>query len=63
MKLYFEPNLDYQRQAIEATCGLFRGQEICRGNRRPKGTHIGAQKGPTGVQGYTVRTKLMNACT
>lgn len=30
MKLHFEPNLDYQRQAIEAVCGLFRGQEICR---------------------------------
>lgn len=30
MKLYFEPNLDYQLQAIEAVCDLFRGQEICR---------------------------------
>jgi type III restriction enzyme len=30
MKLYFEPNLDYQMQAIEAVCDLFRGQEICR---------------------------------
>ncbi len=30
MKLHFEPNLDYQLQAIEATCDLFRGQEICR---------------------------------
>ncbi len=30
MKLHFEPNLDYQHQAIEAVCGLFRGQEICR---------------------------------
>lgn len=30
MKLHFEPNLDYQRQAIEAVCDLFRGQEICR---------------------------------
>jgi type III restriction enzyme len=30
MKLHFEPNLDYQRQAIEAICDLFRGQEICR---------------------------------
>jgi type III restriction enzyme len=30
MKLHFEPNLDYQLQAIEAVCGLFRGQEICR---------------------------------
>ncbi len=30
MKLQFEPNLDYQLQAIEAVCGLFRGQEINR---------------------------------
>jgi len=27
MKLRFEPNLDYQLQAIEAVCDLFRGQE------------------------------------
>ena len=31
MKLHFEPNLDYQHDAIEAVCGLFRGQEVCRG--------------------------------
>jgi type III restriction enzyme len=30
MKLHFEPNLDYQLNAIEATCDLFRGQEMCR---------------------------------
>jgi len=30
LKLHFEPNLDYQLQAIEAVCDLFRGQEICR---------------------------------
>ena len=30
MKVHFEPNLDYQLLAIEAVCGLFRGQEICR---------------------------------
>ena len=30
MKLHFEPNLDYQRDAINAVCDLFRGQEICR---------------------------------
>jgi len=30
MKLHFEPNLDYQFQAIEAVCDLFRGQETCR---------------------------------
>jgi type III restriction enzyme len=30
MKLHFEPNLDYQLDAIGAVCDLFRGQEICR---------------------------------
>ena len=30
MKLHFEPNLDYQIQAVEAVCDLFRGQELCR---------------------------------
>ena len=30
MKLHFEPNLEYQLQAIESVCDLFRGQEICR---------------------------------
>ena len=30
MKLHFEANLDYQLQAIEAVCDLFRGQEVCR---------------------------------
>ena len=30
MKLQFESNLDYQLQAIEAICDLFRGQETCR---------------------------------
>ncbi len=30
MKLHFEPDLDFQLQAIEAACALFRGQEICR---------------------------------
>lgn len=30
MKLHFEPNLDYQLQAIDSVCDLFRGQEACR---------------------------------
>ena len=30
MKLHFEPDLDFQLQAIEAVCDLFRGQETCR---------------------------------
>ena len=30
MKLSFDPNLDYQQQAVRAVCDLFRGQEINR---------------------------------
>ena len=30
MKLHFDPNLDYQLQAIEGVCDPFHGQEICR---------------------------------
>lgn len=30
MKLHFEPNLDFQLQAIDAVCDLFRGQETGR---------------------------------
>lgn len=30
MRLHFDPNLDFQHDAIEAVCNLFRGQEICR---------------------------------
>jgi type III restriction enzyme len=30
VKLHFEPNLPFQRAAIESVCDLFRGQEICR---------------------------------
>ncbi|HMS72221.1 MAG TPA: DEAD/DEAH box helicase family protein, partial [Baekduia sp.] len=29
MKLHFEPNLEFQHDAIEAVCDLFQGQEIC----------------------------------
>ncbi|MXY32849.1 MAG: restriction endonuclease subunit R [Boseongicola sp. SB0664_bin_43] len=30
MKLHFEPDLEYQHAAIDAVCGIFRGQEINR---------------------------------
>jgi type III restriction enzyme len=30
VKLHFEPNLDYQHDAIESVCDLFRGQEQAR---------------------------------
>lgn len=43
MKLHFEPDLDYQLQAIEAVCDLFRGQEICR-------TEFTVTRGPADTQ-------------
>ena len=30
MKFRFEPDLDFQLQAVDAVCDLFRGQEVCR---------------------------------
>lgn len=32
MKLQFDPNLDYQKQAINAITGVFQGQEVCQTN-------------------------------
>ncbi len=43
MKLHFEPNLDFQLQAIESVCDLFRGQEICR-------TEFTVSRDPTSMQ-------------
>jgi|GEM_PF-3908544 restriction endonuclease len=30
MKIKFDPNLAFQKQAIDAITGVFEGQEICR---------------------------------
>ena len=30
LRFHFEPNLEYQHEAIESVCDLFRGQEICK---------------------------------
>ena len=32
MKIQFDPNLDFQKQAIESIAGVFKGQEICQTN-------------------------------
>ena len=32
MKIQFDPNLDFQKQAIESVTGVFEGQEICQTN-------------------------------
>ena len=44
MKLRFEPNLDFQLDAIDAVCDLFRGQEVCR-------TEFTVTRDPVGLQG------------
>lgn len=44
MKLHFEANLDYQLQAIEAVCDLFRGQETCRTEFTVTRDALGAQQ-------------------
>ena len=62
MKLHFEPDLEYQKAAIEAVAGLFRGQEINRTEftvtRRPladrtgqPGLDLGVFLGPQGELG------------
>lgn len=59
MKLHFEPDLDYQKAAIEAVADIFRGQEINRTEftvtRRPLADRNGQASldlgGFTGVQG------------
>ena len=43
MKLHFEPDLDFQLEAIEAVCDLFRGQEVCR-------TEFTVTRNPAGLQ-------------
>ena len=43
MKRHFEPDLDFQLQAIDAVCDLFRGQEVCR-------TEFTVTSHPTGGQ-------------
>jgi type III restriction enzyme len=46
VKLHFEPNLDYQLQAIESVCDLFRGQETCRTEFTVTKTAVGGSSLP-----------------
>ncbi len=32
IKIKFDPNLDFQKQAIESVVGVFEGQEVCQTN-------------------------------
>ena len=43
MKLRFESDLDFQRQAVEAVCDLFRGQEVCRTEFTVTRSHVAPQ--------------------
>ena len=54
MKLHFEPNLDYQLQAIESVCDLFRGQEICRTEFTVTMKLPAHEGGPSGPQQLTL---------
>ena len=55
MKLHFEPDLDFQHDAIEAVCDLFRGQEICRteftvtSGGRDQQMHLGLSESDLGI--------------
>ena len=51
MKLHFEPNLDFQIQAIEAICDLFHGQEVCRTEFTVTQDPAGPQAGLTFAEG------------
>jgi type III restriction enzyme len=50
MKLHFEPDLDYQQQAIEAVCDLFRGQEINRTEFTVTSAAAGGGQGELGLE-------------
>ena len=44
MKFRFEPDLDFQLQAVNAVCDLFRGQEQCRTEFRVTQRQAGQQQ-------------------
>lgn len=49
MKLHFEPDLDYQKRAIEAVAELFRGQEINRTEFTVTRQEVGGLQGVLGL--------------
>jgi len=55
MKLKFDPNLDFQRDAIDAVVDIFEGQEVCRTNftveplRRMEGLFEGQEQNDLGI--------------
>jgi type III restriction enzyme len=49
MKLHFEPDLDYQKRAIESVADLFRGQEINRTEFTVTRQSVGGSQGELGL--------------
>ena len=58
MKPHFEPNLDYQRDAIESVCDLFRGQETCRTEFTVTHNAVGGQNDIFGANDLGIGNRL-----
>jgi len=41
MKIQFDPNLDYQQEAIKSVTDIFEGQEVCSSRPPNYGRHTG----------------------
>ena len=50
MKIKFDPNLAFQKQAIDAITGVFEGQEICRTNFTVAPLQFGLGPGLPGME-------------
>lgn len=62
MKIQFDPNLDFQKQAIESVAGVFEGQEICQTNFTVAPLQYTTQQSFTGMEnnlGIGNRLKLL----
>lgn len=51
MKLHFEPDLEYQKAAVNAVCDLFKGQELCRSEFTVIGNELSTQLSLTDIDG------------
>ena len=55
MKFQFNPDLDYQAEAIASIVGIFEGQEVCRTNftvaplRKEEGLYAGQEENDLGI--------------
>jgi len=58
VKLHFEPDLDYQHDAIEAVCGLFRGQEQARTEFTVTHNAVGGQSDMFGANDLGIGNRL-----